>query len=251
MPHLRPVRRFRRAVGVPRAVGAGLVLLACAVLGSARTLSTRALQPSPAHSAASRAISPQVYIARLLNGVSPGGESPTDGVIPTSPTLLSHTQRQYGGGFGLTIVDQRAYVTGRALQILDIHDPTTPTLIGEYQPPSEIVDVNNVQVVGALEYIVTTTGLEILDIHDPTHPTVLGQYMVGNRVMDVQVIGRVAYLAAADNGLYAIDVHDPAAPTLLHRFEGADTAFDSDTGDNRLYVADFMGGLMIFTLDKT
>src|SRR5699024_4660145 len=80
---------FRHAAGVLRAAGVGLALLTCAMVGSARTLSTHALQPSAAHSAASGTLSPHMFIAPLLNNASPGGESPTDGAtatVGTSPT---------------------------------------------------------------------------------------------------------------------------------------------------------------------
>jgi len=74
------------------------------------------------------------------------------------------------------VVGNYAYVTydRPGLQIIDISNPTTPTLKGNYNTSSYAWGV---QVVGNYAYVTDdSSGLQIIDISNPTTPTLKGNY---------------------------------------------------------------------------
>ena len=55
--------------------------------------------------------------------------------------------------------------TGSSLQVIDISDPTQPTIIGSVNPPGS---ASGVAVDGGLAFVVGGGSLSIIDVSDPT-----------------------------------------------------------------------------------
>ncbi|MDD1444194.1 cadherin domain-containing protein, partial [Dolichospermum sp. ST_sed3] len=90
--------------------------------------------------------------------------------------------------------------------IIDISNPTTPTLKGNYDT-SDLA--NGVQVVGNYAYVADeSSGLQIIDISNPTTPTLKGNYDTSSLAVRVQVVGNYAYVADFESGLQIIDVSE-------------------------------------------
>ena len=109
-----------------------------------------------------------------------------------------------------------AYVAdgGSGLQIIDIGNPTAPTLKGNYDTSGDAYDV---QIVGNYAYVTDGgSGLQIIDISNPTTPTLKGNYDTSDYARGVQVVGNYAYVADFEGGLKIIDVSDlNQSPTNL------------------------------------
>lgn len=122
---------------------------------------------------------------------------------PTAPVWLG--QSNIGeAAQGLAIQGDYAYgqsFYGDGLQIINISDPTNPTLAGfDDKYTSYGLDVS-----GAFAYIADGgDGLWIVDIRTPAQPVEVGDFNTGSSARDVFVSGRVAYVASYDAGLYVI-----------------------------------------------
>jgi hypothetical protein len=153
-------------------------------------------------------------------------------------------------GQGVQVVGRYAYVAddSSGLQIIDISNPTTPTIKGNYDTSG---NAWGVQVVGNYAYIADSgSGLQIIDISNPTTPTLKGNYDTSGNAEGVQVVGEYAYVADNEGGLKIINVSEftnqaPTSITLsnstvaenkaINTVVGSFTTTDPDTGDTFTY----------------
>ncbi|WP_304412242.1 ELWxxDGT repeat protein, partial [Microcystis sp. T1-4] len=100
------------------------------------------------------------------------------------------------------------------LQIIDISNPTTPTLKGNYDNDTGVA--RGVQIVGNYAYLADDgSGLQIIDISNPTNPTLKGNYDTSGSANGVQIVGNYAYLADGHGGLKIIDVSEFTSPQTV------------------------------------
>ncbi|WP_414534032.1 LVIVD repeat-containing protein, partial [Dolichospermum circinale] len=79
------------------------------------------------------------------------------------------------------------------LQIIDISNPSTPTLVGNYDTPNL---AQGVQVIGKYAYVTDfDSGLQIIDISNPSTPTFVGTYNTPGKAHRLQIVGKYAYIA--------------------------------------------------------
>ena len=99
-----------------------------------------------------------------------------DGEIKLYPLVmtLTGTLGPLTNAAGVTIAGDYAYVADDAsgLRVVDISDPSTPSLAGSYNTPNSARDV---AIAGDLAYVADfESGLQILDISNPASPTFVG-----------------------------------------------------------------------------
>jgi hypothetical protein len=155
------------------------------------------------------------------------------------------------------VVGNYAYVAtvagpSKELQIIDITNPTAPTLKGKSSLAASNYSSStiDIQVVGNYAYVTNYgSGLNILDISNPTTPTLKGNYNTGAGITGVQVVGNYAYVACG--GLQIIDISNPTTPTYKGSYNGG--IYDA-TGvqvvGNYAYVASGSGGLNIIDISN-
>lgn len=119
-----------------------------------------------------------------------------------------------GRAQALEVVGERVYMgEGGNFLILDISDPTSPTLLsrvfcGQF--------VEEIRVVSSRAYVAAgTAGLKIFDISDPTSPILIGTYDPPGPVIGVDSDGSIAYAADPEGGLQIVDVSVPSMPKLI------------------------------------
>ena len=133
---------------------------------------------------------------------SRGGLQIVDISSPTLPIKLG----SYVGGYCVweTAVDGKyAYVAdvrsrGGSLMIMDISDPTSPSLVSFWSLIPGLVGVSHVAVTGTHAYVAPGhwgEGLIVLDVSNPTTPTLVGEYPVSEFVEDILVDDNRIYLA--------------------------------------------------------
>jgi hypothetical protein len=127
--------------------------------------------------------------------------------------------------------------------VIDISDPTNPTLLGTYDTPGNAMGV---MVSGDYAFVADfITGLQVIDISDPTNPTLLGTYNTPDYAKRVTVSGDYAFVADGESGLQVIDISDPTSPTLLGNYDTPDNAMDVTVSGDYAFVADsYTGGLL-------
>jgi len=94
---------------------------------------------------------------------------------------------------------------GSGLQVIDISDPTSPTLVGNYNTPGS---ARGIAVSGDHAFVADWFwGLQVIDISDPTSPTLVGTCDTPHYACGVAVSGDHAFVADQSSGLQVIQVY--------------------------------------------
>ena len=113
-----------------------------------------------------------------------------------------------------------AYITGSSLdyqdwglQIIDVSNPSSPSLAGFYSGVS-----GKVLVIGNYAYIGGGSSLNIIDISNPTSPTLIGTYDSGS-LWDFDISGKYAYITRGTDGISIVDISDPTSLSLVGTYD--------------------------------
>lgn len=111
----------------------------------------------------------------------------------------------------------------QVLHIVDVSDPSFPSIQGEFEIRTEGRMVL-AETPEPRAYIAhgKPHGLSILDISNPLAPIEVGNYQESEYVLDVAVDGNMAYLATGYDGIVMLDVANPAAPAQLGVYDPSD-----------------------------
>ncbi|MBL7046631.1 MAG: PKD domain-containing protein [Candidatus Marinimicrobia bacterium] len=105
--------------------------------------------------------------------------------------------------------------------ILDVSDPTSPSLVSEYAvffDESIYFEIYDIHVLGDYAYLATSDSLRILDISVPSAPVQAGSYWL-NYYTSVTVSGNYAYIAGSWGGsVRVLDISDPSSPSQVASF---------------------------------
>ncbi|MHA2247154.1 MAG: LVIVD repeat-containing protein, partial [Candidatus Hodarchaeales archaeon] len=122
------------------------------------------------------------------------------------------------------------------LMLIDVSDPTTPTLLGSYYDLGMIIDFT---IKGDIAYCANIfNGLEILNISDYENVHRIGHY--GGTIYDVMVEGDLAYIGAWSHGFKILNISDPTAPFRVSstNLDGASVHVSID--ENICYITDHL-----------
>jgi hypothetical protein len=136
----------------------------------------------------------------------------------------------------VVVAGHYAYVTGFALHVIDVSDPSEPVRVGGYEPPGGNLGIS---LSGEYAYLVTSGRFHVVDVSDPLAPRLVG-YWAGDFLFpppffDVSLSGGFAYVAAGTLGVLVFDVRDPADPRLVGVYEH-NTAFESGEDARSIHV---------------
>lgn len=169
-----------------------------------------------------------------------------DASHPFTPTFLGGYQgetevKQVTNGLGYGIYRSICSKITRCdyLQIIDISDPTSPTLLGSYYLASYYwMDslIGDIRVKGGFAYMTLSAEgsnpvLRIMDVRNPLAPTVVSEFVLNGRPTgSIQLSGNLVYAALATEGLQLIDVSHPQTPFTFASYP--------DIVVNKLLIAD-------------
>ena len=159
--------------------------------------------------------------AAYLDGLYLTGEFTQS--FANNTTLTSYGPVALGGtGYDVAIQGRYAYVNRNGapyyLQIYDITNPTSPTLLK--QAAYSVTGATHLEVQGDYVYSVGGGYLYVMDVSDPGNAT---QVYVGNvfssTAYDLKVRGHYLYVAqgAASGGIIIFDITDPSSPTFIKK----------------------------------
>jgi len=131
------------------------------------------------------------------------------------------------------------------LQVIDISDPSSPTLIGSCKTSGY---ANDVCVSGNYAYMVAGQGLQIIDISNPSSPVLVGSCDTPGRACDIHVSGNYAYVADERCGLQIIDISNPISPILAGYYNTPGWASEVYVFENYAYLADGSYGLQVIDI---
>jgi hypothetical protein len=131
------------------------------------------------------------------------------------------------------------YGEEKALNIVDVSDPSLPVVLSHTPLPRVVFDI---EVVGHFVYAAisaeTGQGLQIIDVSDPSQPVLHGLYPL-TWAVSLQVVGNVAFVGTGVEGLFMIDVSDPDNPTLLSVCCDGSSIYAFRVVGNRAYIASY------------
>lgn len=156
-----------------------------------------------------------------------------------------------GYPIGIFISEDYAYMTDgyRGLEIINISDPTSPTLVATYITPGD--RTWSVFVTGSYAYVADGfKGLHVVDVSRPTRPTLVVSYDTPGYAYDVLVSENYAYVADADAGLQIFDVSNPASPTLIGVYDTPGSSHSLFESGSYIQVADGDAGLQIINVSN-
>lgn len=106
--------------------------------------------------------------------------------------------------------DDFAYIgNGPTFHVLDVSDPRTPTIVGEYVADWLIYDI---RLRDTLAFVATEATLLILNVSNPQQPTRVGEIFISSGPTRVAPVDSFAYVATYLGTLRIVDVSNPAAP---------------------------------------
>lgn len=185
--------------------------------------------------------------AWVADGV--GGLRGYDVTDPSNPVAL--------GIFGASqvVTDSQirgklAYVTaGNVLQIVDLTDPLSPTLVGT--ATGALDNARGVDVRSNIAYVAqNNNGLRIYDVSRPAVPVFLGSIATPGAAVQVRVSGHFAFVANNQYGVQVIDIANPRSPQLVGAIATTGQAVDLAISGNRLFVAAKSAGLRIYDISN-
>lgn len=145
----------------------------------------------------------------------------------------------------VAVTNDHAYVrvAGHGLQIVEVSDPTHPTVVGGYGDGEYF---NDVAASGNHVYVASSEGLHILDVTVPGTPVRVALWDIDGSVSAVDVSGIYAYVG--HDPLTVLDVSDPSHPFLVGRLDPmlapGETEQVKVAGD-MVYLAHYIGGVSI------
>lgn len=142
-----------------------------------------------------------------------------------------------GDSLGVVANETHVYVSAGigGLLILDYSNPTKPSVTGGYDTPRNATAARIFD--NRLFVTDSFAGLYIFDLTNPGKPALVGRYDSSGYLGDVWVQGDLAYLADGASGLAIVNLSDPSSPTLAGRLTAAKFASRVLVSGNLVYVA--------------
>lgn len=128
------------------------------------------------------------------------------------PPNIAVTAIQVRGAFAYLVLNNENE-NDVALQIVDVHDPDYPSLMGSYNTSH----ARDLAVFGSLIYLTNTQDLKIIDVSNPAMPILAGTYVPAG-FANLRIVGNRLYVNTPGEFTFEIlDLSDPLHPA---RFGG-------------------------------
>ncbi|TET35060.1 MAG: hypothetical protein E3J72_13175 [Planctomycetota bacterium] len=161
----------------------------------------------------------------------------------TSTTPVSNPAIS-GAPVAVQVVNNNAFVAAESagMVILDISDPSSPVLMGAYNPTTAI---EGVFVEGTTAYLAGNGKFYIVDVTDVTLPALTGEVEIPYSGVEVRRRGTYALVTFGSGGLGVIDISDPAVPEYIGRYGTIAAMWGLDLLGMYAYIADDAKGMHI------
>ncbi len=195
-----------------------------------------------------------------------------DPLSPRELGFLQTTDSPYSQlepiAIGVAVHQNTAYlaVSGAGLYVIDISDPSRPTLLSVFNEPmplaygkkNETINVMDVVVQPPYAYILDQNAVRIVDVSDSENPKGLGIFALptipfnngGGASRSLAIEGNKLFVVDNAAGLLVLDVTDPSAPTLDSELHLPGIASWVVVENETIYVAAGEGGLFIIRYDQ-
>jgi len=183
-------------------------------------------------------------LAYVANAANPESLVVLDVSDPASIAKLGSVWGLLVSVYDITVAGSHAYLVGYedGLKIVDVSDPTTPTLVGESPAFHGVgVSVHDGHAYAVEFDTEPTSGFRVFDVSNPSAP-VQTAFVPHPWLSDVAVVGSIAYLSSGSL-LESYDITDPSTPVAIGSLSMS--AFRLDASVQHIYAAGFEDGLQI------
>jgi len=172
---------------------------------------------------------------------------------PYNPYTIGCDTSLFWGGRDVSYFSHFAYVsTGfEGIKIMDILDPTSPYIIGDFLPPCFLLNHTHTNI-GAYIYAGewgTKEGLgnalRTIDASNPSLPVSIDYDAIPDRSIDVALQGNYAYVANFYSGIYTLDVSNPSSPHEVSHYDTKGRSNSIVIKDSIAYIADSASILLL------
>lgn len=169
---------------------------------------------------------------------------------PSNPRQAAHWVVPDGGAEHVFVEGNYAYLRATTgLYIINVEDPSKPSLEGSCNLPRGVDRGGAVYVAGNYAYV-TDLDLKVVEVSDPTAPRVVGSYTTPGVPLGVCISGNYAYIADEWSGLKVVDIRDPSHPVFVDSVDTPGAAQNVYVSGNYAYVADWDCGLQIVDVSR-
>lgn len=163
-----------------------------------------------------------------------GGLDVFDVGDPSSPLHVGHLALPGSGQIsGLAMDGTRAYVARREpvrLDVVDVSDPTQPSLVASSGPTFADRQLFDLVVEGSTAWLTRgVDGVVKLDVSDPAAPTILAELDTPGQAVAIATDGTTAYVADSSAGLRVLDLPTGGTATEIHAIDDTPGAVDAVT----------------------
>ena len=157
----------------------------------------------------------------------------------------------------VVVVGGRAFLAAEGLAILDVSEPSRPTILG-HDLSIPVMDLA-LSPAGDRAFVTDGRGeLQILDVSQPHAMVSIGRYETDGRAMGVEVVGTRAYVTTArgisggSGSLEILDVSDPSQPKRLGAHNTQGRSHRLVVNETLAYVGEGLGssGMEIFDISQ-
>ena len=133
------------------------------------------------------------------------------------------------------------------LQVIDVHLPVAPEIVGNYDPG----EVRDVVAVGSFALVASgRNGLRLVNITNPLEPVEYSAFPQARDATALTLQNATAYIAAGEAGVWVVDLSNPLEPHALIQFDTRGTAHSVAVDRQYVYVADGEWGVRIVDLER-
>jgi hypothetical protein len=134
------------------------------------------------------------------------------------------------------------------LKILDISNPSSPTLVGHYEPDEAVQDV---AVSNNRAYLLCDADMVILDVSNISTPKVMGKTSFSDTLNSallghLAIFDSIVYAVRTSKYLYAIDVSNSSLPIIKSVKQTNGYPLSIAKAGNYIYVANSDAGIQVF-----
>jgi hypothetical protein len=97
------------------------------------------------------------------------------------------------------------------LCVVDVTDPTTPTILGSIH----VYSTGGMALDGTHVYLLNQDALDVVDVADPAAPEMIAALYWFTNASAVAIAGDFAFVADPPVGYHVVDVSDPSAPFVV------------------------------------
>jgi hypothetical protein len=169
----------------------------------------------------------------------------------SDPTLPTLSSFSGVHSYGTAVSGTHVYLSNYStgLEIVDVTSPTNPIQAGVYDSPGLAKDVTFLG--GPFAYLADDrAGLRVVDVSQPMTPTEVAAHDTFSWARYADVQGDYAYVAEVTDGLAVIDVSQPATPTLAGHYPTPEAIYDVAVQADYAYLADVERGVRILDISQ-